>query len=86
MRNLKGSLVTAGTWVIVLMFFFPVFWMFINAFKSEQDASAIPPTIIFEPDFGGFQRLMDRGMIDYLTNSVTSSVVSTMIVFFLAIP
>ena len=34
MRNLKGNLITAGTWVIVLLFFFPVFWMFINAFKS----------------------------------------------------
>ena len=29
---------------------------------------------------------MDRGMIDYLTNSVTSSVVSTVIVLLLAIP
>jgi sorbitol/mannitol transport system permease protein len=86
MRKLKGSLITTLTWVIVVLFFFPVFWMFINAFKSEQDASAIPPTIIFEPNFAGFQRLMDRGMIDYLTNSLTSSVFSTVIVLLLAIP
>ena len=86
MRNFKGSLITTFTWVIVILFFFPVFWMFINAFKSEQDASAIPPTIIFEPNFAGFQRLMDRGMVDYLTNSLTSSVFSTIIVLLLAIP
>ncbi|MSZ10408.1 MAG: carbohydrate ABC transporter permease, partial [Actinobacteria bacterium] len=60
--------------------------MFINAFKSEQDASAIPPTLIFEPNFSGFQRLMDRGMADYLLNSLTSSVLSTLIVLLLAIP
>ena len=86
MRKIKGSLITVATWVIVLMFFFPVFWMFINAFKSEQDASAIPPTFVFEPDFSGFQRLADRGMMDYLTNSVTSSIFSTVLVLLLAIP
>jgi sorbitol/mannitol transport system permease protein len=86
MRKFKNSLITSLTWLIVIIFFFPVFWMFINAFKSEQDASAIPPTLIFEPNFSGFQRLMDRGMADYLLNSLTSSVLSTLIVLLLAIP
>jgi sorbitol/mannitol transport system permease protein len=86
MRKLKGNLITALTWGIVLAFFFPVFWMFINAFKSEQDASAIPPTFVFEPTFAGFQKLMDRGMSGYLMNSVTASVLSTLLVLLLAIP
>ena len=86
MRRFKASAVTTLTWVIVALFFFPVLWMFMNAFKSEQDASAIPPTLFFEPSLAGFSKLFDRGMLSYLGNSVIASGLSTLLVLVLAIP
>lgn len=86
MRKFKGSLITIGTWLLVLAFFFPVFWMIINAFKTENDASSIPPKFLFEPSLVGFEKLMTRGITPYMVNSVVSSIFSTLIVLALAIP
>lgn len=86
MRRIKSSLITALTWVLVALFFFPVAWMFINSFKSENDAASPVPKFVFALDFSSFQRLMDRGMGDYLAHSLASSVSSTLLVLVLAIP
>ncbi|MEY4310113.1 MAG: hypothetical protein RLZ71_39 [Actinomycetota bacterium] len=86
MRKFKGSLITVGTWLLVLAFFFPVFWMFLNAFKSEADASSIPPKLFFEPTLESFGKLAERGMSTYMINSVVASLASTLLVLALAIP
>ena len=52
----KGSLVTVLTWALVLVFFFPVFWMFLNGFKPESAASSTTPKLFFSPTLDGFQR------------------------------
>ena len=86
MKKLRASLLTFLTWVLVLGFFFPVGWMFLNAFKSENDAASIVPKIFFNVDLAGFQRLADRGMGNYLVHSLASSVSSTLLVILLAVP
>ena len=68
-RTVRGGLVTALTWVLVLVFFFPVFWMIINGFKPESVASSINPKVFFSPVTTGYQLAMDRGMKGYLLNS-----------------
>ena len=35
-------------WFVGLIFFFPVFWMVLNSFKSEQDANT-SPKLFFTP-------------------------------------
>lgn len=82
----KGSLITLGTWILVLIFFFPVLWMFVNGFKPESVASSINPQLFFAPVTEGYQLAMDRGMAGYLQNSVTASVTATIISVVLAIP
>jgi len=86
MKKIKASLLTTFTWILVLAFFFPAGWMFINSFKSENDASSLVPKIFFNIDLHGFQQLMDRGMISYLLHSLASSISSTALVIALAIP
>jgi sorbitol/mannitol transport system permease protein len=86
MRSAKASLITFITWIIAVTYFFPVLWMFINAFKTENDAASLTPKFIFTPSFEGFQRLMDRGMASYLTNSILASVTSTILVLLLSVP
>src|SRR6185503_13677856 len=37
-----------AAWITGLVFFFPVFWMVLNSFKSEQDANT-SPKLFFHP-------------------------------------
>ena len=67
--RLRATLVTAFTWVLVLAFFFPVFWMLLNGFKPESVASSINPKLFFTPVLDGFSTAFDRGMQGYLINS-----------------
>ncbi|GGN07438.1 sugar ABC transporter permease [Terrabacter tumescens] len=85
-RSARGALVTLATWILVLVFFFPVLWMFLNGFKPESLASSVNPTFFFKPVTEGYQLAMDRGMAGYLQNSLTAAVTSTIISVLLAIP
>ena len=84
--RVKGGLVTAATWALVLAFFFPVFWMVLNGFKPESVTASINPKLFFTPSTEGYQLAMDRGMMGYLQNSLTAAVISTIIAVVLAIP
>jgi sorbitol/mannitol transport system permease protein len=84
--RLRSAAATTLTWVAVLAFFFPVFWMFLNGFKPEAKASTVDPVLFFEPVLTGFRTALDRGMGVYLLNSVTAAVGSTLLVLVLAIP
>ncbi len=77
-------------WVAALVIFFPVFWMILNSFKSEQDANG-PPKLFFDPTLDRYRDLMggSEGLLSFSTaaiNSATVVVVSTLIVLALAIP
>ncbi len=84
--TVKNAIINIVTWVLVLAFFFPVFWMFINGFKPESVASSIHPKVFFSPTTEGYQLAMDRGMKDYLINSFIASVSATIGCVLLAIP
>ena len=82
----KNALINLFTWLLVLIFFFPVFWMFVNGFKPESVASSINPQLIFQPVLDGYQLAMDRGMAGYMRNSIIASISATIIVTALAVP
>jgi len=79
-------LLTTVTWFVTLVFFFPVAWMVITAFKPESAAATNPPTIFTEYSLDNFAAVFGSGFGGYLINSFTASVVSTAIVVALAFP
>lgn len=85
-HRITSAAITMLTWVIVVGFFFPVAWMVFTAFKTEGAAATSTPTIFTELSFDRFHEVLDRGFAAYLTNSLTASVMSTLIVLLLAIP
>nr|WP_300266866.1 carbohydrate ABC transporter permease [Microbacterium sp.] len=85
-QRVTSAAITVLTWVIVVGFFFPVAWMVFTAFKTEGAAATSTPTIFTELSFDRFHEVLDRGFAAYLTNSLTASVMSTLIVLLLAIP
>jgi sorbitol/mannitol transport system permease protein len=77
-------------WVVGLIFFFPVFWMVLNSFKSEQDANT-SPKLFFDPTLDRYREVTRSagGLLSFgeaFTNSAVVVVVSTLIVLILAIP
>ncbi len=51
---------SAITAAISFVYFFPVLWIILTAFKSHTDALAIPPKFIFTPTFENFVAVFSR--------------------------
>ena len=78
------------TWLVAALFFFPVFWMVLNSFKTELVANA-KPVLFFEPTLERWQAVTEetRGLLSFteaFSNSFFIVIVSTLIVLLLAIP
>jgi sorbitol/mannitol transport system permease protein len=75
-----------GTWTVTLLFFAPVAWMVITSLHREADAATNPPSPFAPITFANYGALFDRGVLPYLINSATASIVSTLLVLLLAVP
>src|SRR6201989_2731877 len=79
----------AAACITALRFFFPVFWMVLNAFKSEQDANT-SPKLFFHPTLDRFREVTESvgGLLSFreaFMNSLVVVLASVAIVMVLAI-
>ena len=78
---------TLAAWVITLILFFPLGWLFLTAFKTELQAISVPPLLFFEPTMENFHEVQERSdYMLYATNSLITSVASTILGLALAAP
>ncbi len=78
---------TLCAWGVALLLFFPLFWLFLTAFKTELQAIAQPPLLFFTPTLENFREVQERS--DYLLyagNSLITSLGSTLLGLALAVP
>ncbi len=78
------------TWFVAALFFFPVFWMALNSFKTELVANT-KPVLFFEPTLERWQAATESitGLLSFseaFYNSFLVVIVSTVLVLLLAIP
>jgi sorbitol/mannitol transport system permease protein len=87
-RRFSGGTLSIGIigWIAGLLFFFPVLWMFLTGFKQESQASTDPPTFFFTPTLDQYRAILERDFAPYFINSLTASVISTLLVILLATP
>jgi sorbitol/mannitol transport system permease protein len=72
-------------WIVALIIFFPIFWMAITAFKTEQGAYS--PDLIFIPTIDSFKEVFSRSnYLAFMLNSIYVSIGSTLVCFLFAIP
>jgi polyol transport system permease protein len=72
-------------WVVAIIIFFPIFWMAITAFKTEQGAYS--PDLIFVPTLDSFREVFSRSnYLGFMMNSIYVSIGSTIVCFLFAIP
>lgn len=83
--TLRRAVPGAAAWLVALLLFFPIFWMAITAFKTEQQAYTL--SLWFTPTLDSFREVFARS--DYFSfawNSILVSVGVTVICLLLAVP
>ena len=86
-QKIKSHVVVFSAWTAVVIFFFPIFWMVFTSFKTELQAIAIPPLLVFEPTLENYTLINDRtDYFKYAFNSVITSFGGTLLAMLIAIP
>ena len=85
-RPRSGLLLTGLAWMVGILFVLPVAWMVLTSFHSETDAASNPPRFAAPLSLEGYRAFFDAGPWPPLLNSLTASVVSTILVLVLALP
>lgn len=74
-------------WGAALLLFFPLGWLMLTAFKTELQAIAQPPLLLFTPTLDNFAEVQVRSdYLLYASNSLITSLVSTLLGLALAAP
>ena len=71
--------------LIGLFFLFPIFWVFLMSFQTNQDVLRIPPSIFFEPTLENYQALISGRLvstagvleIQFMSNLMNSVILAT---------
>jgi sorbitol/mannitol transport system permease protein len=87
MKHFALALRTVAAWSITLLVVFPLIWLVLTAFKTEQQAISVPPQLFFTPTLESFAEVNLRS--DYLLharNSIVTSFVSTLLGLAIAAP
>ncbi len=72
-------------WVIALIFFAPILWIVMGAFKTTDGILAVPPQLVFTPTLDNFIDLFQRPNVGrYLVNSIMMSAASVSIAIVVA--
>jgi sorbitol/mannitol transport system permease protein len=87
MKHVALIVRTIAAWAITLLLVFPLIWLVLTAFKTEQQAISIPPQLFFTPTLGSFAEVNTRSdYLQYAKNSVITSVLSTVLGLLIAAP
>jgi len=89
-NRVVARLLAILTWVVGLLYFFPLLWLVLNGFKEESVASG-DPKLFFEPTLDRFSDVTeDAGntlsFTDAFMNSFWVVLISTVFVMILAVP
>jgi len=73
--------------ILVAIFLFPVYWMFVTAFKTQREIFQTPPTF-WPKDFqiASFVEIFQDNIGQYFLNSLIISGLATILVLLLAVP
>ena len=87
MKHFALILRTVAAWSVTLLIVFPLIWLVLTAFKTEQQAISMPPQLFFTPTLESFKEVNLRSdYLHYAANSVITSLVSTVLGLAIAAP
>jgi sorbitol/mannitol transport system permease protein len=84
----RKLVVTAAAWAVGFVIFFPILWMALTSFKTELEAFATPPSLLFfhwtTENYATVQTRSDY--LHHVVNSIVIAGGSTLIAMVIAIP
>ena len=86
-NKLYGHFLSVLTLLIAFLMFFPILWMAITSFKTEQEAIRFPPSFFFTPTLQNWQQaLFNSPFLEYMGNTAIVTVFSILLALLLGIP
>jgi sorbitol/mannitol transport system permease protein len=87
-RKTRSKLIlTLVGWLAAFLIFFPIFWMVLTSFKTEIEAIATPPSIVFTPTIENYVAVRERAdYVHFAMNSVVISLGATLLAILIAVP
>ena len=83
----RTRLLTILTHTIAFIMFFPILWMVLTSFKTEQIAFAYPPKLIFSPTLENWRiALLSTDYLRFLNNTLLITGLSTLVALILGFP
>lgn len=84
-RKLKSTATTALTYLLVLIWVFPVYYMITTSFKVEE--SVIPPSLLIHQfTLHNYDIVLNAKIISHLQNSLVVTVVSVLLSVLIGVP
>jgi sorbitol/mannitol transport system permease protein len=74
------------TYLLALLVFFPILWTVLTGFKTEADAAATPPVLLFHATLDNYRTVLDANYLNYFWNSVILAGGSTLLALLLGLP
>ncbi|MBQ0830344.1 carbohydrate ABC transporter permease [Streptomyces tagetis] len=88
--RVQGAVLGVVAWLAGLVFVMPLLWMVLTSFHSETDAATNPPSVAASLTLDGYREFfgLTGGASPWpaLINSLTASLVSTLLTLLLALP
>ncbi|ADI15991.1 carbohydrate ABC transporter permease [Truepera radiovictrix] len=85
--KLGSALLSALTLLLAFAMFFPILWMFLTSFKTEQLAIQFPPPLFFEPTLENWRvALLNSPFMQYLRNTIVITFFAIVLALALGIP
>jgi multiple sugar transport system permease protein len=92
-----ATLRIAALTVVALFFLFPIFWVLLMSFQSNQDILRIPPSLLFTPNLDNYAAIISGKLetnagtlevpfMNNLLNSVILSTASVLLALLLGVP
>lgn len=83
----RKIVLTLVAWLMAGVMFFPIFWMFLAGFKTEADAVASPPRLVFPPTLENYLAVQQRAdYFKFAWNSIAISFAATLLALLFAAP
>ena len=85
--KIGGTLLSIFTILLALAMFFPILWMVLTSFKTEQMAITFPPQFFFEPTLENWRTaLFNSPFLEYLWNTIIITFFAILLSLLLGVP
>lgn len=72
--------------LVLIFVVMPIAWLALGSLKTREAALALPPQLIFQPDFSAYVKIMSQGFLGSFQNSLTIALTNVVLTLVLGTP